>query len=127
MAGQLYRFVNLERSIAVASRVRVAGTSRERRRGLLKTTDFVDSEGLWILPCEAIHTFGMKLAIDAVFLDRRFRVRGLRAHMPPWRVAFCLRAHSVLELPAGTIARTGTALGDQMQHGLALGAMQAES
>jgi uncharacterized membrane protein (UPF0127 family) len=35
--------------------------------------------------------------------------------MVPWRASACLTAHSVLELPAGTIARTGTQAGDQLE------------
>ncbi len=112
---QLFRFVNLARGSVIAMRVRIAGTSAERRRGLLKTTSLHEDAGLWIVPCEAIHTFGMKLPIDAVFLDKDLRVCSLRCHLRPSRIAFSLRAHSVLELPAGVIARSGTVVGDQLE------------
>jgi len=112
---QLFRFVNLARGSVIAMRVRLAGNSRERRRGLLQTTTLHQDAGLWIIPCEAIHTFGMRQAIDAIFLDKESRVRALRANLPPRRVALCLRAHSVLELPPGTIARSATAVGDQLE------------
>ncbi len=71
--------------------------------------------GLWIVPCEAIHTFGMLVAIDAVFLDRELRVKGLKQNLRPGRLSFCLRAHSVLELPAGAIANSRTAAGDRLE------------
>ncbi len=111
----LYSLVNLDRASTIAKRVRLAGTSRERRRGLLQTTTLHEDAGVWLVPCEAIHTFGMQLAIDAIFLDKDLRVRSLRANLRPSRIAFSLRAHSVLELPAGTIARTGTAVGDRLE------------
>lgn len=112
---RLFRFLNLARGSVIAMRVRLAGTSRERRRGLLQTTTLHEDAGLWIIPCEAIRTFGMRLAIDAVFLDKDLRVCSLRPNLRPSRIAFSLRAHSVLELPAGTIARSGTVVGDQLE------------
>ena len=59
------------------------------------------AKGLWIVPCEAIHTFWMKFAIDAVFLDKNKRVTKVVSNLRPSRLAMSLRARSVLELPAG--------------------------
>jgi hypothetical protein len=72
-------------------------------------------EGLWIVPCEAIHTFRMKFLIDAVFIDRAHRVRKIYAGLRPWRIAACLSADSVLELPAGVSSDSGTTVGDQLE------------
>jgi uncharacterized protein len=71
-------------------------------------------QGLWIVPCEAVHTCGMKFPIDVLYLDRKKRVRKLRRAMVPWRFSVCFLAHSVLELPAGVIEQTGTERGDQL-------------
>lgn len=95
--------------------MRLAGTSRARRQGLLAKSLLSDGEGLWIVPCEAIHTFGMKMPIDSIFLDRTLRVRAVQKALKPRRIAVCLRAHSVLELPVGTIERSGTQIGDRFQ------------
>lgn len=108
------RVKNLTRGTLVADRATAAVTSRERRTGLLRHESLAEGEGLWIAPCEAIHTFGMKFPIDVVFLDRARRVLKIREAVPAWRIAVCLRAHSVLELPAGTLRRTGTAVGDKL-------------
>jgi uncharacterized membrane protein (UPF0127 family) len=81
---------------------------------LLKHDRLEPGEGLWIAPCEAVHTFGMKFAIDVVFLSRSKKVLKVRKHMGKRAVAICLRAHSVLELPAGVLDQTGTAPGDQL-------------
>jgi uncharacterized protein len=91
----------------------VANDSRSRRKGLLGRNGLAPGEGLWIVPCESVHTWGMRFPIDVVYLDRKNRVRKLRRDMAPWRISMCLLARSVLEFPAGTIARTLTQPGDQ--------------
>jgi uncharacterized protein len=92
----------------------VADTSAKRRAGLLKRQSFEPGEGLWIVPCEAVHSFFMKFAIDVVYLDRKKRVRKVTANLVPWRISGCLTAHSVLELPAGMAGQTNTKPGDQL-------------
>lgn len=109
-----FTLVNQDRGSILGSRVRLASTSRERRRGLLAVCTVDDDSGLWINPCEAIHTFGMKIPIDSVFVDKHFRVRKLQTNLRPGRIAFCVTARSVIELPAGTILRSRTAVGDRL-------------
>jgi uncharacterized protein len=101
--------------VPMATGVRLAETSKERRRGLLGHSNFNDLGGLWIVPCEAIHTFGMKLPIDVVFLDKSLRVVAVHTAMRPRRIALCLPAHSVLELPAGALQASGITSGDVLQ------------
>jgi len=69
-------------------------------------------DGLWIAPCEAIHTVGMKWPIDVVFLDGNYCVRKIARNVVPWRVAVCWAAASVIELAAGAVQQTGTQAGD---------------
>jgi hypothetical protein len=92
----------------------MADTSAKRRTGLLKHTSLPEGEGLWIAPCEAVHTFGMKFPIDVIYLNRKKKVVKIRPDMKRSRLSACLRAHSVLELPAGMAAQTNTAVGDQL-------------
>ncbi|MBV9296050.1 MAG: DUF192 domain-containing protein [Acidobacteriaceae bacterium] len=110
-----YTVANQDRGSTIGTRVRIAGTSAERRKGLLELSCLEAGTGLWITPCEAIHTFGMKMPIDAMFLDRDYRVRKLVASLLPTRISICLSACSVLELPAGTILRSATELGDRLR------------
>jgi uncharacterized membrane protein (UPF0127 family) len=56
----------------------------------------------------------MKFPIDLVYLDKRRKVRKVSNAVPPWRISACLRAYSVLELPAGTVAQSGTKAGDEL-------------
>ena len=56
----------------------------------------------------------MKFPIDLVYLDKQRKVRKVRSAVRPWRLSACLLAHSVLELPAGTVKQSGTQAGDEL-------------
>ena len=106
--------LNLTRQAEIANRVRLAGNGRNRRKGLLGCNALGAGEGLWIVPCEAVHTFWMRFPIDLVYLDRKHRVVKIRTNVRPWRLSACLRAHSVIEFAAGTVSRTQTLCGDSL-------------
>lgn len=105
---------NRTRNTVLATAAEVADTSAKRRTGLLKHKQLDPGDGLWITPCESVHTFFMKFAIDLVYLDRNKKVRKVRHAVPPWRLSACLTAHSILELPAGTAKEAGTQRGDEL-------------
>jgi len=109
------RVQNRSRGTMLADRAEIADTSKTRKTGLLKHDRLERGEGLWITPCEGVHTAGMKFPIDVLFLNKKRKVVKIRAAMPRWRLALCVRAHSVLELPSGTAAATETARGDQLE------------
>jgi uncharacterized membrane protein (UPF0127 family) len=109
-----YLVRNETRKTVLATAADAADSSASRRRGLLKHDRLAPGQGLWIVPCEAVHSFFMKFAIDVVYLDRQKRVRKVTPNLAPWRISGCLRAHSVLELPAGAAEATGTVAGDQL-------------
>lgn len=109
------KVANMTRQTVLAERLEVADRGAKRRKGLLGCDGLEPGEGLWIKPCEAVHTFGMRFAIDLVYLDRAYRVRKVRSGVRPWRMSACLSAHSVLELPAGTIEATHTQRGDRVE------------
>lgn len=111
----VYTVRNRDRRSTLATRVTIAGSSQQRRMGLKHLPTLPSNAGLWIAPCEAIHTFGMRMAIDAVFLDKDFRVRKIRSGLAPRKFAFCMRAYSVLELAAGVAADSATLAGDQLE------------
>jgi len=106
---------NRARGTVLAEAAEVADTSAKRRTGLLKHTGLEPGSGLWISPCEAVHSFGMKFAIDLVYLDRKKKVRKVRRQMVPRRLSACLTAHSILELPVGAIDASLTEPGDQLE------------
>ncbi len=108
------KICNLTRLTELASRAAVADSAATRRKGLLGRTSLDEGEALWIVPCEAVHTFRMQFALDLVFVDRKLRVKKVKCNVLPWRMAACLSAHSVIELAAGTILRTQTQSGDRL-------------
>jgi len=109
---------NVTRQVELAGCIDVADCNQKRRKGLLGRKELRAGEGLWIVPCEAIHTFGMRFPIDLVYLDRDKRVKKVRHEVPPWRLSACLSAHSVLELAPGSIRTTGTSPGDRLEFSL---------
>lgn len=106
---------NLTRNTVLATSLEVANTNSTRRKGLLGRDGLSSGGGLWICPCEAVHTFWMRFPIDLVYLDRKNRIRKVANSVPPWRLSACLRAHSIIELPAGTIRATQTQHGDILE------------
>jgi hypothetical protein len=106
---------NVTRGTVLATRLEAAHTGAKRRKGLLGRDGLATGEGLWIAPCESVHTFFMRFAIDLVYLDREKRIKKARGAVGPWRLSACFSAHSILELPAGTIAKTQTERGDQLE------------
>jgi len=114
-ALQKLRVKNLTRDRMLTEHATIADTSAKRRTGLLKHKSLEPGDGLWIVPCEGVHTFGMNFPIDVIFLNRKRKVLKVRPRMVKRRLAFSLLAHSVLELPAGTVEETGTVRGDQLE------------
>jgi len=109
------RVKNLTRQTVLAERLEVADSGAKRNKGLLGRKGLSPGEGLWIVPCESVHTFGMQFAIDLVYLDRQLRIRKVRSDVPPWRISACLSANSVIELPSGTIFATQSRPGDTLE------------
>lgn len=107
---------NVNRDLMLGDAVRDAGTFVSRLRRFLGTEGLSAGEGVWICPCSGIHSFGMRFEFDAVFLDGENRVEGLYQRFGKNRISRVFwKAQGVLELPAGTIERTGTEVGDEVQ------------
>jgi len=104
--------LNRTRGTVLATQLTKAHTGATRRKGLLDRKCLLPGEGLWIAPCESVHTFFMQFPIDLVYLDRKLKVKKVRHSVAAWRMSVCLAAHSVLELPAGTAAAARTERGD---------------
>jgi uncharacterized protein len=100
----------------IATRVQPAATWLERALGLLMRRDIRPDEGLWIEPCSAIHTIGMRVPIDVIFLDKARRIIRLYQKVPRWRWALiCWKARSVIELGCGALQETDLLPGDCLE------------
>jgi uncharacterized protein len=113
-----YRVFNLTRNTMLASEVELVDTEWTRIKGLLgrRAEDFPSGKGLWIAPSQGVHTIGMSFPIDVVYLDAGYRVIHVSHSLAPFRIAAVkLKARSVIELPAGTLAQTRTSVGDVLE------------
>ena len=110
------RVRNATRDRVLSNGVRQASSLFSRMRGLLGTRELSPGEGLWISPCSSIHSLGMAFEFDALFLDAGMRVVGLHRRFRKNRFSrIYWNARGVLELPGGTIERTGTEVGDEIE------------
>jgi len=108
--------INVTREVRLTECARVADTFFTRLVGLLADRTLEYGDGMWIKPCNSIHSIGMRFKFDAIFLDKKLRVVHLVHEMRPTRISkMVFSAHSVLELPSGLIFQTGTELGDQFE------------
>ena len=112
--------INLTKKTWLATKVRKADNFLTRLIGLLKRTNLGPEEALWLMPSKGIHTVGMKFPIDVVFLNKACHVLGLISGMSPYRISGVhFRGYSVLELPNGTIRKSRTEIGDELEISLA--------
>jgi uncharacterized membrane protein (UPF0127 family) len=108
--------INLTRDVRLTECGRIADSFYTRLVGLLRDRTLEYGDGLWIKHCNSIHSIGMRFVFDAIFLDKNLKVVHLVREMKPWRISkMVFSAQSVLELPAGLIFQTATALGDQFE------------
>jgi len=93
----------------------VGDTQFARLRGLLGRRELKSDHGLWLVPCQGIHTIGLLFPIDVVWLDADHRVVHVTEYLQPFRITSIRRnCHSVLELPVRTIFESETQAGDQI-------------
>lgn len=80
----------------------IAESFAERAKGLIGRRGLAPGTGMLITKCNCIHTFFMRFAIDATFLDKSGRVVKVVKGIRPWRpwVWGGWRAASVLETAA---------------------------
>lgn len=108
--------INIRNGRQLADNVTVADNLFTRMKGLLGKNEMMQGEALWIKPCTSVHTFGMKFPIDVIFLNRKNMAAALIRNMQRNRLTrLYLSAVSTLELPAGTIEKTDTRVGDEIE------------
>jgi uncharacterized membrane protein (UPF0127 family) len=113
--GNMLHVVNETRGTTLIERGRVANNAWTRFKGLIGVRELPQGDGLAIIPCNGVHCMFMSIPIDVVYVDRDHRITAFDPVMKPWAVGRVHRdAQYVIELPAGTIERTGTQVGDQL-------------
>ena len=108
------RVENTRNGRVVADDLVAAFDSTSRNKGLLQRESLPEGSALIIAPCSAVHTFFMKFPIDVVFVSKDGRVLKVRTAVPAWRMTGALRGFCVIELAAGSLARSETVAGDRL-------------
>lgn len=98
----------------ITDQIEVARGFFSRLRGLLGRKGLDEGEGLLLSPCSSIHCFGMRFPIDALFLDKQYRVVSIHPNMKPGSMASHHQARYVLELKAGEAERHKIEIGEQL-------------
>ena len=111
---------NVTRDNVVCARCQLADNLWTRGKGLLGRQSLDPNEGILLMPGNSIHMFGMKFAIDVIYLTRDDVVADFIADIGPGKAHVAKdgsgvgKPHSALEVAAGTIARVGVQIGDQL-------------
>jgi uncharacterized protein len=106
---------NTSRGVTVAGEARLAATPWARFLGLMGHPGLLPGQALVLEPDSSIHMFFMRFPLDVLFLGKDGRVLHLYQSLRPWRVSRIVRgARRVVELPPGSIAASGTQVGDQI-------------
>ena len=106
------RIVNATRGTDLAAAAEWAASPARRMRGLLGRSSLPEGCGMVLQPCGSIHTLFMRFPIDVAFVGRDGRVVKTVHALPPYRLAAARGSRLCVELPAGTLARSGTRPGD---------------
>lgn len=100
------------KSITIPYRIKMADSFFERLKGLMFRREPIENEGLWIVPCNAVHMFFMNFSIDVVLLNEQNEVVKVYPQLNPWKITKPEKsAHSTLELPEGSINKLGIHIG----------------
>jgi uncharacterized protein len=112
---------NVTRGTTLATDVEVAAGLWAKFMGLMGRPFLADGAALWLPESNGIHMMFMRFPIDAVFVGRPDEagarpVLAVRASLAAWRglVPLVRGARGVLELPIGTVAASGTTVGDRI-------------
>jgi hypothetical protein len=107
------KIINVTKNTPVADNLKIASSFLSRSKGLLGRKSLNPAEGLLLKPCNSIHMFFMRFAIDVVFLSPEHVVLKAIQEIKPWRLSPLVRgAQEALELPVGTIVSAQIEPGD---------------
>lgn len=110
-----YCVFNKTRESFLSLSVSAADTHIGRLKGLLGKLKLKADEGIWVIPSQGVHTFGVLFSVDLIYLDSELRVVHLIESFPSFRIGPIKRnCTSVLELATRTIYSSQTQVGDQL-------------
>jgi uncharacterized membrane protein (UPF0127 family) len=112
MPDALYQMCEEKTGRVIVARLESADTLWKQTVGLLGRKGLAADAGMWLEPCNGIHTFAMRFPLDVLFLDASYVLLRAVARVAPWRICGPIwKARVVVELPAGTIAKQKIQIG----------------
>jgi uncharacterized protein len=116
IGGVIMKVVNLSNGAELANEITKAYHFFARLKGLMFSKSLPEGHGLHIKPCRSIHTFFMSYPIDVLYLNKDFEIVGLQESFQPSKIGQVFKnGYSVLELPVGTVKKTGSKIGDKIK------------
>lgn len=107
---------NIDQNTNVIDGGRVADNRWTRLKGLIGVKEFSQGDGLLIKPCKGVHCMFMSIPIDVLYISKEDTVIAMDPEMKPNAFGKMHRnCRYVIELPAGTIERTGTEVGHRLK------------
>ena len=106
------QILNATKGTCLGTEIRIADTFLLRLKGLLGAAELCRGEGLLLIPCSMVHGFGMRIAVEVLYLDQSKRVMKIHELVPGRCGPYVAGARWVLELPIGTVSHSCTELGD---------------
>ena len=110
------KVLNTSRGVYLAEDAGLATGFLRRGLGLMFRKTLPEGTGLVLMPEGQVHMFFMRFPLDVVHADAQGTILRIAPGLKPWRLGpFVRKCRMVIELPAGTVARTGTREGDVLK------------
>lgn len=93
--------------------LKIAKNMFSRMKGLMgkKEIDYA----MYFYPCNAIHTFFMKIPIDVLYLDNCGNILSMDINLKPWKIGkYHRKAKCVIELPSNSIQKYNIQIGQMV-------------
>jgi uncharacterized protein len=104
------------KTINIPYQIKMADSFITRFKGLMFRKQPIQNEGLWIVPCKAVHMFFMKFPLDIILLNDQNEVVKVYISLKPWKMTKPMKeAYSTLELPAGSVDKLGIGIGYKIE------------
>lgn len=109
------QIINVKNNAILADKAEIANNPLKRMKGLLGKSEFSQGSALILDPCDSVHTFFMRFAIDIIFIDKNNSVVKIISSMKPYRLSgIYFKSRLAIELPSGKTLATNTQLGDKI-------------
>lgn len=100
----------------ITDNAEIADSFFSRFRGLMFRKSVEDDYALHIKPCNQIHTFSMRFAIDVIYLSKDGTVVEIHENVKPNKICKAVKnAESVIEINASMSSKLGIFKGDVLE------------